>query len=386
MPVELTADQLFVTVGKRPSTRRTSAWKIPGFSETPNRFHPRQRSNGDESGSHLRRGGLLPTPMLAHKAYREGVVAAETIAGLPTRFQFQAMPFVVFTVPELATVGLTTTEGQADGYSRRRSVSVRGARPGPRLAPDGRLGQATSAMTCPVRFWGSRGRRGGRRARGRGGARHRDGRNGPRPRFDDPSASDVFRTASRSRSALAGEPMHVARRSSILDHRDWGSRDYGDALREMRDLRAARRLVEIPDTLVLVEHPPVITVGVQGLAGDILRGGFPVFNVERGGHSTSPRSTASSWATRSSISPRGAGSPTLSARPRGGGYSIPRRTLRGTGRVDGQRGVWVEGRRKIASVGIAVEEWVAFHGFAVNVSTDLSVFHTLRPCGLRAAS
>jgi lipoate-protein ligase B len=50
-------------------------------------------------------------------------------------------------------------------------------------------------------------------------------------------------------------------------------------------------------------------------------------------------------------------------------------------RVPEKRGVWIEGRRKIASVGIAVEEWVAFHGFALNVATDLSVFERFRPCG-----
>jgi lipoyl synthase len=50
--------------------------------------------------------------------------------------------------------------------------------------------------------------------------------------------------------------------------------------------------------------------------------------------------------------------------------------------VPGQRGVWVAGQRKIASVGIAVQDWVTFHGFALNVDPDLSVFRTFRPCGL----
>ncbi|MFZ0829591.1 MAG: lipoyl(octanoyl) transferase LipB [Thermoplasmata archaeon] len=168
----------------------------------------------------------------------------------------------------------------------------------------------------------------------------------------------------------------------VLDHRDWGRRDYGDALREMRDLRAARRRGEIPDTLVLVEHPPVITVGVQGLAGDVLPEGIPVFDVERGGHSTyhGPGQLV--------------GYPIVDLTPRGRDvrryvHDLEEVVIQSlaelsvsAGRVDGQRGVWVEGRRKIASVGIAVEEWVAFHGFAVNVSTDLSVFHTFRPCGL----
>jgi dihydrolipoamide dehydrogenase len=66
-------------------------------------------------------GDVARPPMLAHKAYREGVVAAEAAAGLPTRFQFQAMPSVVFTTPELATVGLSKTEAEARGYSAREA-------------------------------------------------------------------------------------------------------------------------------------------------------------------------------------------------------------------------------------------------------------------------
>ncbi|MGI0130411.1 MAG: lipoyl(octanoyl) transferase LipB, partial [Thermoplasmata archaeon] len=51
-------------------------------------------------------------------------------------------------------------------------------------------------------------------------------------------------------------------------------------------------------------------------------------------------------------------------------------------RVVGRRGVWVAGERKIASVGIAVESWVTFHGFALNVSNDLAPFRAFHPCGL----
>ncbi len=167
-----------------------------------------------------------------------------------------------------------------------------------------------------------------------------------------------------------------------LAHRDWGRREYAPALEEMRRLRAARRRGEIPDTLLLVEHPPVITVGVQGADGDTLPPGIPVVPVERGGKSTY----------------HGPGQLV--------GYPIVDLDVRGrdirrfvgdveevvvealatvgvpAGRRTGQRGVWVEERRKIASVGIAVEEWVAFHGFALNVGTDLSVFAAFHPCGL----
>ena len=170
-----------------------------------------------------------------------------------------------------------------------------------------------------------------------------------------------------------------------LDHRDWGRREYRAALGEMRELRAARRRGEIPDTLVLVEHPPVITVGVQGREGDVLPEGIPVVDVERGGKSTyhGPGQLV--------------GYPIVDLEPRGRDVrryvrDLEEIVLRAlaersivAGRVEGQRGVWVDGSRKIASVGIAVESWVAFHGFALNVDTDLSVFRSFRPCGLSGA-
>ncbi len=49
--------------------------------------------------------------------------------------------------------------------------------------------------------------------------------------------------------------------------------------------------------------------------------------------------------------------------------------------ISGRRGVWVGSRRKIASIGIAVQDWVTFHGFALNVDMDLSPFESIHPCG-----
>jgi lipoyl(octanoyl) transferase len=174
----------------------------------------------------------------------------------------------------------------------------------------------------------------------------------------------------------------MSRDEPVLDHRDWGRREYGDSLAEMRALRAARKRGEIPDTLVLVEHLPVITVGVQGREGDVFPDGIPVFDIERGGKSTyhGPGQLV--------------GYPIVDLTARGRDVRRYVRDLEEVviralaevsipaGRVEGQRGVWIDGRRKIASVGIAVEEWIAFHGVALNVSTDLSVFRSFRPCGL----
>jgi lipoate-protein ligase B len=162
---------------------------------------------------------------------------------------------------------------------------------------------------------------------------------------------------------------------------EWGRRDYGQSLEQMRALRAARRAGEIPDTLILVEHDPVITVGVQGSDGDQFPAGVPVYHVERGGKSTfhGPGQLV--------------GYPIVDLEPRGRDVRRYVRDLEEivieavaefgirAGRVPGRRGVWVDGERKIASVGIAVEQWVTLHGFALNVRTDLATFRKFRPCG-----
>jgi lipoyl(octanoyl) transferase len=54
------------------------------------------------------------------------------------------------------------------------------------------------------------------------------------------------------------------------------------------------------------------------------------------------------------------------------------------GREDGKTGVWCQGR-KLASIGIACRRWVTFHGLALNVTTDLSYFSRINPCGFDAA-
>jgi len=114
---ELTAERLFVTVGKKPRTKELGLEEAgvvidpkTGFISVDDQMRTNQR--------HIFAvGDVARPPMLAHKSYREGVVAAEAAAGQPTRFQFQAMPSVVFTTPELATVGFSKSEAEAHGHS-----------------------------------------------------------------------------------------------------------------------------------------------------------------------------------------------------------------------------------------------------------------------------
>jgi dihydrolipoamide dehydrogenase len=116
---ELTAERLFVTVGKRPDSREIGLEEAGVAADPKTGFIPVDAQMRTSQAHIYAVGDVTRPPMLAHKAYREGVVAAEAIAGLPTRFDFQAMPSVVFTVPELATVGLTKAEAEARGYRAR---------------------------------------------------------------------------------------------------------------------------------------------------------------------------------------------------------------------------------------------------------------------------
>jgi dihydrolipoamide dehydrogenase len=116
---ELLAERLFLTVGKRPETGDIGLEEAGVTRDPRTGFIPindRQQTNVP----HLFAvGDCARPPMLAHKAYREGTVAAEAIAGMPTRFQFQTIPSVVFTVPELASVGLTTAAASSQGLKPR---------------------------------------------------------------------------------------------------------------------------------------------------------------------------------------------------------------------------------------------------------------------------
>jgi lipoate-protein ligase B len=167
-----------------------------------------------------------------------------------------------------------------------------------------------------------------------------------------------------------------------LEVRDWGRTDYSDALGRMRTLRSERRRGLVPDTLILTEHDPVITVGVGGPGETALPTDVPVVHVERGGFATYHGPGQLVGYCIVDLDARGRD-------VRRFVHDVEEVVSRGlrplgvnAGRVTGKRGVWVDSQRKIASVGIAVEEWVTFHGFALNVSLDLEPFARFEPCGL----
>ncbi|MGA2791547.1 MAG: lipoyl(octanoyl) transferase LipB [Candidatus Bathyarchaeia archaeon] len=161
---------------------------------------------------------------------------------------------------------------------------------------------------------------------------------------------------------------------------DLGSRDYAEVWNLQRKLLELRVKQAIPDTLVFVEHPHVFTVG-KGIAGEVPATveGVPVFRIERGGQ----------WTYHGPGQLVGYPILDLNARQRDIHTflrNIEETIIRAlakfgiTGERGEQTGVWV-GRKKVASIGAAVRNWVTFHGFALNVNTDLNYFQMITPCG-----
>src|SRR5712692_6208415 len=133
------------------------------------------------------------------------------------------------------------------------------------------------------------------------------------------------------------------------------------------------------DTLILVEHDNVITLGRKTTPENFKPQDIPVFKVERGGDATfhGPGQLVGYPIIRLAT-------PNVQGFVRNLEEVLIRATRRfglDAVRVDGHPGAWVDGR-KVASIGVAVTNWVTFHGFALNVNTDLSYFHLIKPCGL----
>ncbi|NOY91412.1 MAG: lipoyl(octanoyl) transferase LipB [Deltaproteobacteria bacterium] len=180
---------------------------------------------------------------------------------------------------------------------------------------------------------------------------------------------------------MASRPLHVHRLGRVA---------YGEALGLQERVQAARVAGEIPDTLLLVEHPPVVTLGRGARDDGHLRvprevfaaRGFELHEVGRGGD----------------VTYHGPGQvvayPILDLKPdrqdvRRYVWTLEEAMIRvaagygvRAGRVEGLNGTWV-GDNKLGAVGVRISRWVTMHGLAFNVTTDLSHFDLIVPCGIQ---
>jgi lipoyl(octanoyl) transferase len=177
--------------------------------------------------------------------------------------------------------------------------------------------------------------------------------------------------------------------SRLLDVRRLGRVPYGAGLELQARLVSDRQAGRIPDTLLLLEHDPVFTLGRVAKREHLLfpeaelrARGFQVYETGRGGDVTyhGPGQVI--------------GYPILDLAPdRCDVHRYVRdieevliRTCADYGvaasRVPGMTGAWA-GQEKIAAIGVRIARWVTSHGFALNVSADLAPFGLIVPCGLR---
>ena len=174
-----------------------------------------------------------------------------------------------------------------------------------------------------------------------------------------------------------------------LEVRRLGRVPYADALALQEELRERLASGEGSETVLLLEHPDVITFG-RGAAdsnarasdSELRQRGYDVFRVGRGGDVT--------WHGPGQL----VGYPILDLRRHGSDVHRYLRDLEAVliaaladfgieaQRREGFAGVWLDARRKIASIGVGVRAWRTLHGFALNVDCDLTRFAAIVPCGL----
>ena len=169
----------------------------------------------------------------------------------------------------------------------------------------------------------------------------------------------------------------------VLEVIEAGLVPYAEALDWQRSLAQARIEGRIPhDLLLLLEHPPVVTLGRNSQESHVLRpAGVDVIEVERGGDVTFhgpgqlvgyPIIDLSGYKQDLHWYLRTLEQALINALA---ALHIPAE------RNPGYTGVWTRGR-KIASIGVHVKKWVTWHGFALNVTTDLTEFQRIVPCGI----
>lgn len=173
-----------------------------------------------------------------------------------------------------------------------------------------------------------------------------------------------------------------------LQIRDCGVAEYRRVLAVQEELQQQRRAGIIGDTVLIVEHPAVITLGVRKAANRLLvnadelsRRGIDLVEIRRGGGATAHNPGQLVFY------------PIVNLQKLRLGVNEYVRTLEAiaiellgglgvdSGRHKGFPGLWV-GERKIASIGVRVSRFVTSHGMAINIQNDLSIFGLMVPCGL----
>ena len=169
---------------------------------------------------------------------------------------------------------------------------------------------------------------------------------------------------------------------------DCGLADYRQVLQQQHELQEKRRRGEIPDTILITEHPPVITLGARQSANklqvsrdSLKQQHIDVVDIRRGGGTTAHNPGQLVVYPILHLQELDLGiSEYIRKLETIGAELLEKSGVRSQRRKD-LRGLWID-NRKIASIGVRVSKFVTYHGMAINIQNDLSIFDYITPCGL----
>jgi lipoate-protein ligase B len=169
---------------------------------------------------------------------------------------------------------------------------------------------------------------------------------------------------------------------------DLGLRDYIETLDLQQKFWRQRRDGEIPDTILIVEHPAVITLGARQSANRLLEGaeslaarGISIVSIRRGGGATAHNPGQVVFYPIIELAPLRLGVNEYVRELENIGIELLAAIGVTATRNPGFPGLWVL-PRKIASIGVRISKGVTYHGMAININNDLSIFSAMVPCGL----
>lgn len=169
---------------------------------------------------------------------------------------------------------------------------------------------------------------------------------------------------------------------------DCGLAEYDEILTQQNALHEQRQAGEISDTVLMVEHAPVITLGARQSANrlltqpdSLLRQGIHCVKIRRGGGTTAHNPGQLVFYPILDLGARGLGVGKYIRSLEEIGIKLLSQLEVNAERKRGFPGLWV-GPRKIASIGVRVSRQVTYHGMAINIHNDLQIFAHFVPCGI----
>jgi len=172
-----------------------------------------------------------------------------------------------------------------------------------------------------------------------------------------------------------------------LDIGHYGTADYPEILELQHELQEKRRSDEIPNTVIIVEHPAVITLGARKSANMLLvskeelaKRKIDVVEIRRGGGTTAHNPGQLVFYPILDLRQLKLGINEYIRKLEAIGIDLLRESGLESVARKGYPGLWI-GERKIASIGVRVSKFVTCHGMAINIQNDLEIFDYIKPCG-----